>query len=386
VGTVPDVSDPDALPSKDEPMNAVLRRFLWLTATSQLLFCGCIPVIPGGNGNTDTEPDNTPSTARPIKLSSTGHALILGSIRTSKDVDVFDVGAVEAGDRIVVHLKATSGSSLDPLVGLFNADVELIDYNDDVDYIGGDYDSRVDHVVRHATNHLYIGVTDSGFGASSGGYSLDIQVTGGGSVPATRSQVVILDFDGAVVPIPGDRTYTITAFNAGSVDPRLNGKEAEVEQGILNVMNERYAAYNIDFFLEGDPNIPSDVAYSSLVFGGRNPSIFGIAQAVDHYNQNPSDRAIVFTDQWTNPFSYTPTVNAIVESLGNVGAHELGHLLGLEHTADVTELMDSTGTPDTILVPQDVKTAPLYEQVFPFGWQDAVQLLLDTLGPAPAAP
>jgi hypothetical protein len=42
--------------------------------------------------------------------------------------------------------------------------------------------------------------------------------------------------------------------------------------------------------------------------------------------------------------------------------------------------MDASGTADTILAPQDFGLAPLYLGVFPFGFQDASQLLLDTLG------
>lgn len=335
---------------------------------------GCIPTT------TTPTPGDSFSSSLSLKLSSVGRAGYSGSIGSADDVDVFDIGPVEPGDRLVVTVTATGGSSLDPVAALFNADGELINYNDDRDYVAGDYSSFIDHTVRHASNHCYIAIADSGYNPSSGAYQLNVSVTRDNAVPVQEHQDVLLDFDGAVVSIPGDRTYVIPAFSAGSVDSRLRGQDASVEEDIRQVLEERYAGYDIDFYLSGDPNLPSSGEYSTLVFGGRSTDVFGIAQQVDHYNQDHTDKAIIFTNRWTDPFSTVPTTDAIITSIGNVAAHELGHLLGLEHTADASELMDASGYADTILVEQDFGVATLYEDVFPFGLQDALELLLDTLG------
>jgi len=355
-------------------------------AVAAMLNSSCISLVFPGIWGTDLEPNNDPTQAVLIGLDNLGQAKLSGAVRNSQDVDVYDLGAVQPGDRITVSVTVPLGGTLDPVVALFDADLNLINYNDDVDYPGGNFNSFIDHVVRHATDHCYIAVTDSGFSPSSGSYSLHVQVTRDGQVPTPVHQTVLLDFDGATVSIPGDRTYVIGAFNAGQVDPRLADREEWVEQGIRDILEDRYAAYDIDFVITGEPNQPSEGTYSSLVFGGRSATMFGISQWVDHYNQDPTDTAIIFTTLWTSPFSFIASLDAILTSLGNVAAHELGHLLGLEHTADTTELMDASGTADTILAPQVFKVAPLYDQVFPFGWQDAPQLLLDALGPNPNAP
>jgi hypothetical protein len=353
----------------------------WGLMATLVVASGCIPLFPSGPGSI-IQGGNGLGNAAPLKLDAFGRAGFTGDISTPKNVDVFDIGPVQPGDRLVLHVDATSNSALDPVTALFDSNEDMINYNDDVDFATGNYNSFIDHTVRHATDHCYIAVSDSLFGPSAGTYTMDLQVSRGGAVPAPEHQDVLLDFDGATVTIPGDRTYAVPAFNAGNVDPRFAGQEAVVEQDIKQILEERYSADNITFYLPGDPNLPPVGTYSTIVFGGRNPADFGIAQNVDHYNQVHTDEAIIFTDGWTNPFSFTPTTDAILTSLGNVAAHELGHLLGLEHTQDVKELMDSSGSADTILSPQDFARAPVFtEQIFPFGFQDDPQLLLDTLGP-----
>ena len=63
-------------------------------------------------------------------------------------------------------------------------------------------------------------------------------------------------------------------------------------------------------------------------------------------------------------------------------ANELGHLFGLNHVADIHDLMDSTGSASTLLGDQEFLTdSPLESNVFPIGIQDSMLWLLETLGP-----
>lgn len=361
-----------------------MRRIACVVASWALFWAGCIPPISPTTPlptAKDIEPNNDITQAVALTLDGAGRAGVSGSVEPSDDIDVYDLGPVEPGDRVRVEVRAVGGS-LDPLAALFNTDLDMINYNDDEDYEGNRLDSVIDHIVRHATDHCYLAVTSSGFSPSTGSYTIDVQVTRDGTVPDPQGQTVLLDFDGATVRIPGDATYNIGAFDPGRVDSRLAGRDDEIQQRVQDVLEDRYSAYDIDFITADDPAFNEDDEYSRLVFGGESITTFGIAQSIDHYNEDIADEAIIFTDYWTRPFSHTPTVDSIVTSIGNVAAHEFGHLLGLEHTADIIGLMDSSGTADTILVPQDFKLSPLYGQVFPFGWQDAPQLLLDTIGPA----
>ncbi|MBN1344158.1 MAG: matrixin family metalloprotease [Phycisphaerae bacterium] len=362
-----------------------LRQAARLAVATTVFWVGCCipgvdPNVPLANAK-DAEPNNDVNKAVVLALDASGQISFSGKVSPSGDVDVYDLGPVDPGDRIEVEVRSAS-SSLDPLVALFDSDLDLINYNDDENYEAAQYDSVVDHVVRHASDHCYVAITNSTYVPGTGSYSATIGVTRGGSVPAARSQAVLLDFDGATVNIPGDRTYNISAFNPALIDSRLAGREAEVIESIKQDMEDLYGAYDVEFYTTLDPFLPD--TFSRIVFGGLSTTTFGIAQQIDHYNEDLTDEAIIFTDRWTRPFSLLPTVDAIYTSISNVAAHELGHLLGLEHTADVTDLMDTTGTADTILVPQDFKLGILDDTVFPFGWQDAPELLLDTLGPVVA--
>ncbi len=359
------------------------RRLVYLLTVWATLGAGCLPIgsvepLPTAK---DFEPNDDVASAVVLSLDASGQAELSGRISHADDVDVYDLGPVEAGDRIEVVVEPASGSRLDPLAGLFDADLELLGQSDDESLTARDPDSIIDHVVRYDTDHCYLAVTSSYFDHSVGQYAVTVVVTRGGSVPAVRGQTVLLDFDGATVEVPGVKTYRVGAFDPADVDARLAGRDEEVKQRIRNGLEDQYDDYDIDFVTTDDALLPDDGTYSRLVFGGSRSNIFGIAQAIDPYNQDLSDEALIFTGEWSTSFTGTPTVDELLISISNVAAHELGHLLGLRHTADITSLMDATGTSDTLLLQQQFKLAPVSDEVFPFGWQDAVQLLLDTLGP-----
>jgi hypothetical protein len=368
------------------PMARQPRRIPRPLFLALFLMAGCVPSATTPQDSYDLLPHGSTAHAERIHLDAAGKASFTATVSTPQQVDVYDVGPVEPGDRLVLTVSALQGSVLDPVAALFDVNVVLINCSDDVDLAHGHYSSHIDHLVRHATSHCYIAVTDSAHHPDSGRYALDLQVIRGGTVPSPQGQVVVLNFGGATVSIPGDRTYTVSPFDAGQADPRLTGQEDTVEQALLAGLRDRYAGYAIQFLMQDDPNVPADGNYSMIVFGGLYPTLFGVSQEVDPYNGNQRDVSIIFTDGWIYAFNSTPTTSRIMTSLANLAAHELGHLLGLQHTADVMELMDNSGSVDTLLDPQTFHKAPLFSGVFPLGSQDGPSLLVDILGPAPGAP
>ena len=83
----------------------------------------------------------------------------------------------------------------------------------------------------------------------------------------------------------------------------------------------------------------------------------------------------------SDPVARRPSVDGIAVATGNGASPEAGHLLGLEHVAEVTALMDTTGTASTLLADQEFKVAPLDQSVFPIGEQDAPALLNKVIPP-----
>ena len=116
---------------------------------------------------------------------------------------------------------------------------------------------------------------------------------------------------------------------------------------------------------EGD--LP-DEAYTSVYFGQYNPYLLGLADYVDYYNRDLTQEAIVFAETFKLFMPYRPGASGMAQVIGNVASHELGHLLGLNHTAG------------QMLADQDFHRAVLKKEVFPAGYQDSDQLLAQAVG------
>lgn len=332
--------------------------------------------------NDSLDPPTPPASNQ---LSSLRKAHFNGTIANGK-VDVFNVGAVEPGDRIIVSVKPSSGSNLDPTIALFNSAQEVFALNDDVDLSGGRIDSALDEVVNTASDPFYLAISKYFFGDQSGDYVADVEIQRPVDIPKPMSQTLVLDFDGGTIDIPGDQTYTFGAFNANDLDTTSDtdvytNKTAEIKQKIIDVVKDNFAGTGLTIKTTDDP-LPPAGTYSSIFLGSFSSTKFGVAQDVDQTNRNCCDDGIVFTDDFVKPFTPAPSVNGVGIAIGNVASHEAGHLLGLNHVADVSALMDTTGAASTLLADQNFKTAPLSVTIFPIGLQNDITILQRVI-PAP---
>jgi len=133
--------------------------------------------------------------------------------------------------------------------------------------------------------------------------------------------------------------------------------------------------------LTSDNPPPPGTHVLTVYMGGFSSTMFGIADNVDLYNADFCDDAIIFSESFKPQiFSADPSLMGLAEAIGNVTAHEAGHLLGLSHVDDDTAIMDDRSAADAFLADQEFKNAPLSRDIMELGTQDAVMLLTDIVG------
>jgi len=319
------------------------------------------------------------ATAAALPLDSGGQATIGGSISGSR-IDVYDLGPAAVGDRMEITVSSTVGSSLDPLAAVFTANEELYWINDDRNLATNDLDSELNFTVRTASSKFYLAVTRSRFGTTAGAYSGTVKITRGVGAPAPSVQYLLLDFSGGSIMVPNVGNYNLSAFDSADIDSAYTGKTNQIKAEIVATVKDRFSAFGIHVVSSDDPPPPAG-CFSTLFFGGFSSTAFGMSENVDHGNEDMCDDGVIFTNQFSDPFSSLPSVSGIGTAIGNVAAHEAGHLLGLEHTADITDLMDTTGSASTLLANQVFKTAVLDGSIFPIGKQNSPLLLNEVIPP-----
>ncbi|MEK7710438.1 MAG: hypothetical protein AAB341_00955 [Planctomycetota bacterium] len=368
-----------------------------------LVLAGCpavVPVTTGGGtgdfvdgnrdesvtspfGKTSGEPDDDFATPVVAVFDASGVAELKGTVATSDDLDVFLLGALEAGDRVIIDAFAAGAASLDVSIAVFDEEERLVSNNDD--RTDSNLDSRIDFIVRHRGDRYHLVVTRSAFpltGRSrTGAYTVDVQVIHDNNLPPPVMQVLLLDFDGEAVNSPVLGTMTLAPFNAGDIDRDYNGETDTIKQVIREVFDQNYRRFNVTVLTTDDPPPANGTKFSTIFFGGFDETAFGIAENVDLYNADLCDDAVIFTESFTTSlFTLTPTAEEMGLAIGNVASHEAGHLLGLNHVDDDLDLMDDRSLADAFLLDQEFMDSRLSTDIMPIGTQDGALLLNEIVG------
>ncbi len=179
----------------------------------------------------------------------------------------------------------------------------------------------------------------------------------------------------------GATEVTVEPFDAGAISPAYERQEEALKEAIRTVIEQNFERFEVTVLTSDDPPPASGVAFSTVLFGGFSSSAFGIAEDVDVYNVDYCDDAIIYSESFTpSVFSQLPSVEELGVAIGNVAAHEAGHLLGLNHVDDDLALMDDRSAADAFLGDQEFMEAPLSSDIMSIGTQDAVMLLTETVG------
>lgn len=339
-------------------------------------------------GKTSGEPNGAFSEAIVAVLDADGAARLQGTVASKGDLDVFLLGSLSPGQKVIVDAK-TRGSSLDVFTAIFDSAQRLVYSHDDREGAGDRFlDSYIEWVTRHRGDRYYLVATNSAFAGSgtfTGTYNLDVQIIGGFEVPEPVMQILLLDFDGAVVDSPGLGSMTLSPFDAASIWSGYAGQTETIKETIRAVFEQNFERFNVLIVTTDDPPLANEAIVSTIFFGGFDPHAFGIAEGVDIYNAEFCDDAVIFTESFepARVFLRIPTAANMGIAIGNVGSHEVGHLLGLNHVDDDLALMDDVSSAEAFLEDQEFMEAPLSKDIMTIGTQDAVLLLKEIVGPRP---
>lgn len=365
-----------------------------VSALVTLVGCGgaVTPPVEDGSGSTlnsttldfesassvfESVANNELASAEPFEIGSEAIA-IRGEIDIVTDVDVYELGPVEAGDHVLVDVSAAD--DLKGVIALFDQDGNALLVNDHRNVYLGRKGPFLDLVVRRPSAAAYVGFSLTPGFQVTGQYALLASIEPQAQIPNSHPESVILDFVGGFGVTIGSRAgVDVPPFDAATVAPRFEGQSDEVIRRVVQLIRADFAAFNvtIESTSEGDAY---DGSQSRLYFGTFDPALLGVAEGVDEYNARPSQEAIVFTDTFNAFDALDPSVEEISQALANVASHEIGHLLGLVHTKNAVELMDVTASLSELMEDQAFGVSPIYEAVFPLGQQDAVQYLVDAVG------
>jgi hypothetical protein len=241
----------------------------------------------------------------------------------------------------------------------------------------------IDHVVADEGRHAVI-VS----GRAGGRYRLQLQVLRPGPTGARndRTQVLFLDFDGAVLdtrPLGGDDPAATVSplsrwlgrwgLEPGTENAVIDATIASFTEDLDRDLSERGPNGDRDISGRGgefdvvilnsrdhpDPGRDRDV--SRVIIGGSiaetGLETIGIAESIDVGNFDRSETAIVLLDSLSarrgpnslnsiSRVARVPMTELVGRTLGTIAAHEAGHFLGNWHTDptnEVIEVMDAGG-------------------------------------------
>ena len=322
--------------------------------------------------STTTNPSasNDVPTSTPTPSSSDAYS---GSVGDG-DYRLFALGAGSRGDQWEI---AADGLLASPFVlVLFDADQNLLMRT----YMA--YNRSLQHVLRADTDQVYLGIMPPIYGRG-GSFNLSTSFQAGQSVPAPARQVVYLNFgEGSNVQVHSRDPVSFEPFDAAVIGEAYADHTQEMKEVIVEEVRADYAALDV-VILSSDDGPPPQGVYSTVHFGAGEPGLLGLADNVDNYNADPSQNAMVYVENFAPYWTMQLTPDEMAVMLANVASHELGHLLGLYHTRDPDDLMDTTGSAWDLAENQSFLRGPLEPSVFATGWEDSPQLLAQTVGRKP---
>ena len=288
----------------------------------------------------------------------------------------YQIGPLSQGDLIEIK---PLGDVLD-FAALYDADLTLIPAGSVHDFEGNPRTLQVP--IKRDTSVAYLRL-DLMYLSETDRSIARLARQSGVAAPTPRTQTVVLHFGGQE-GVTYRNGYLIPA-NIGSID------DSVVRQTVVDQFRDVYAPYNLTVLTDEDT--PPEAPYSVIYIGATDLSVYnyGLAEQIDNRNLYLDDIAIVDANQIALELARVLGPVMYGRALAMIAAHEMGHLLGLEHVTDSDALMtgiqcQGTGLDVERMLQRQFKKAPIlliYDdlQQWTLGYQDAASDLLEILGP-----
>lgn len=329
------------------------------------------PVVAGAVSDDSQSTGGTPASGGSAAPATEDPLTLSGSVTRQGDYQLFELGSSGAGDVWSVGTATGYDRNASFIVALFDQDMNLVSRGL---FSSG---SRMDHTMRADATQMYAGVTPLG---SGGAFALRASRSAGSRAPAARPQVVYLNFAGGTnVVVNREPPMSFGPFAGATVGDAYAGQTALMKQIIVAAMQTDYLGYNVTI-LTSDNGGPPSGDHATLHFGGYEAGLLGLADSVDAYNSDPEQTAVVYLENFARYQTMGLSVSEMSVMIANVASHELGHLLGLYHTQEVDDLMDTTGDAWDLATDQAFRRARLEQSVFPTGYENSPALLRQTVG------
>jgi len=328
---------------------------------------------------TQSSRSNTSFAAAPLLTFDASRQILARGRITSPDAyQVVNIGPVESGQRIEVQVESLD-RGFDPAVGIFDEAESCLLINDDRVY-RRQLDAYAKIAIPRFSADCFIVIAASPASDTVGEFLLTVRDDSMQSPPQPRPQIIYLDFDGGDnVRIASNTPIDVPPFSGAMIEPQLESQTELLIELLVERVRYDFEPYDV-IIISSHESSPPAGEYSSVYMGSYNSHLLGIADNVDSFNAEPVQEAIVFVDTFEVFLGLDPSIEDLVVALANVTSHEIGHLLGLQHTRDAAGIMDTSATLRQMMVAQRFRDSALHPETFVVGRQDAPRTLLSNVG------